>query len=313
MVEFQVQSDHQPRSSRFFSNLAAVVTFLTIGLIVVGAIVRVTDSGLGCGNDWPLCDGELMPPLSNLTAWVEWSHRLFAVLIGFLGLAMLRLAWKERLTLGRLVLWATVVAATLYAVQSGLGAAVVVFELPPTMVTLHLGSAMLLVGALLVASIAARHAGMREAAVTDHLTTLAYITTALSLVIILTGALVRGSGATLACVDWPLCNGALIPFDQGELETVHAIHRFAVASLGVTLLLLTWYVRRFRDKRLLFLSLGAFGAYLSQALVGALFVWTEAKPIWGVAHVAFASITWALLVALCTVDTLRGPQGSEGV
>lgn len=311
MVEFQAPMDRQPQTSRPFAVLSAIVTILTIGLIVFGAIVRVTDSGLGCGNDWPLCDGRVVPPLSNLTAWVEWSHRLFAVFIGVLGLAMLALAWRERRAGQGLVLKATVVAAILFAVQSGLGAAVVVFELPPTMVTLHLGSAMLLVAALLVAAIASRHFRATSDLGLDHVTTLAYITAALSLVIILTGALVRGSGATLACADWPLCNGAILPFDQGELETIHAIHRFAVASLGATLLMLVWYVRLWRDSRILILALCALVGYLSQAIVGALFVWSEAKPIWGVAHVTFASITWALLVALSTIDTLRGPQGPE--
>ncbi|MCA9905792.1 MAG: COX15/CtaA family protein, partial [Anaerolineae bacterium] len=65
-----------PKSSRTFIYLAAVTVALTVGLIVFGAIVRVTDSGLGCGNDWPLCHGSIIPPLDNITAWIEWLHRL---------------------------------------------------------------------------------------------------------------------------------------------------------------------------------------------------------------------------------------------
>ncbi|MCL4254282.1 MAG: COX15/CtaA family protein, partial [Anaerolineae bacterium] len=79
----------QPRS---FITLAMTTALLTAGLITFGAVVRVTDSGLGCGNSWPLCDGTIIPPLDNLTAWIEWSHRLFAMLIGVFGLAMLFLA-----------------------------------------------------------------------------------------------------------------------------------------------------------------------------------------------------------------------------
>ena len=304
MHEIQAPTDHLP--SRLFANLATLVALLTIGLIFLGAVVRATDSGLGCGNNWPLCDGRIVPPLSNLTAWVEWSHRLFAILIGFLGLVMLRLSWQQRHTRTGLVLKATFAAALLFAVQSGLGAVVVVFDLPPTMVTLHLGSAMLLVGALLVAAIGARHVPSAQDNGQDQVTTLAYITTALSLVIILTGALVRGSGATLACTDWPLCNGAIIPFDQRELQTVHAVHRFAVGGLGVTLLMLIWYVYQLRGRRIFLLSVGALVGYLLQALIGALFVWSKAKPFWGVAHVAFASVTWVSLVAVSTIDTLRG-------
>jgi heme A synthase len=64
------------RPKRLFPTLGLITALLTGGLIVVGAIVRVSDSGLGCGNDWPLCNGTIFPPLDNLTAWIEWSHRL---------------------------------------------------------------------------------------------------------------------------------------------------------------------------------------------------------------------------------------------
>jgi heme A synthase len=209
------------------------------------------------------------------------------------------------------VLKATVAAAILFAVQSALGAAVVLFDLPPTTVTLHLGSAMLLVGALLVAAIGSRHGLSAQADGQDHVTTLAYITTALSLVVILTGALVRGSGATLACSDWPLCNGAVLPFDQGELQAVHVVHRFAVAGLGVTLTMLTWYVHQWREGRIFLLTVVASIGYLSQALIGALFVWSGARPFWGVAHVAFASLTWVSLVTVSAVDSLRRDNPKE--
>ena len=128
---------------------------LTLALIVFGAVVRVTDSGLGCGTDWPLCNGTVFPPLDNISAWIEWLHRLFALLIGFFGLATLSVAWRRYRAADRRVLRMTVLAAFLFVVQSGLGAIVVILELPPTFVTLHLGVAMLLLAALLSAALLA--------------------------------------------------------------------------------------------------------------------------------------------------------------
>ncbi len=203
------------RPKRLFSSLAIATALLTIGLIVFGAVVRVTDSGLGCGNQWPLCNGTIFPPLDNLTAWIEWLHRLFALLIGAFGLATLVVAIRAYRHENRIALWATVAAALLYVVQSALGAIVVVLDLPPTSVTLHLGTAMLLLAALLTAALASVYRPARRYA-RDRFTTLAYIVTALAFVIILTGALVRGSGATLACVDYPLCNGEIFPTGQGQ-------------------------------------------------------------------------------------------------
>ena len=51
--------------------------FTTFALIVLGGVVRVTGSGLGCGGEWPLCDGSLIPPLTKEDI-IEYSHRLVA-------------------------------------------------------------------------------------------------------------------------------------------------------------------------------------------------------------------------------------------
>lgn len=292
--------------SNAFVYLSFATALLTVGLIVFGAIVRVTDSGLGCGNDWPLCNGRIFPPLDNLTAWIEWSHRLFAALIGILGIAMLVRGWQFFRKSNPNVLKVTVVAAGLFAFQSALGAFVVIYDLPPTMVTVHLGTAMLLLGALLVAAIMAWHQPPATPTQRDSVTALAYLTALISLVIIMTGALVRGSGATLACTDWPLCNGQILPFDQGTLATVHMMHRFSVIGLGLVQVMLVYYVFKTRTNPLLKqLTLWALIVYLLQAGVGAFFVSSGATAFWGATHVGMASVTWALLVAVCAIDTLN--------
>lgn len=290
-----------------FVRLTLVTALATFGLVVFGAVVRVTDSGLGCGNHWPLCNGTVFPPLDNLTAWIEWLHRLFAVLIGLLGTGMLVIAVRAYRQRNRIVLGATLGAALLFAVQSVLGAIVVILELPPTMVTLHLGTAMLLLGALLLAATSAAYRPPTRQPL-DSVSAMAFITTALALVIILTGALVRGSGATLACVDWPLCNGQVLPFSQGQLAVIHMIHRGAVLALGIVLLLLVWMVFRTRAAGARWLSAAALAAYLAQAGVGALYVLSSAAPVWGAAHVGLAALTWALLVILSATEWLNSRE-----
>ncbi|MBK8027880.1 MAG: COX15/CtaA family protein [Chloroflexi bacterium] len=295
--------------SRLFITLTLTTALLTIGLIVFGAVVRVTDSGLGCGNQWPLCNGTLIPPLDNLTAWIEWLHRLFAVLIGLFGLATLFVAIRAYRRQNMRVLGATVIAAVLFAFQSILGALVVVLDLPPTAVTLHLGTAMLLLGALLVAGVIAGYKP-KQHYTRSSATMLAYIAAALAFVVILSGALVRGSGATLACTDWPLCNGEVLPFSQGPLATIHFLHRLIVIGLGVTLVMLVYTAWRARiDRRVRNLAALAGVAYLAQAGVGALFVLSAAAPLWGAVHVGMAATTWALLVVVSTYESLN--TGSE--
>ncbi|MCS6834554.1 MAG: COX15/CtaA family protein [Anaerolineae bacterium] len=282
--------------------------FLTAGLIVFGAVVRVTDSGLGCGNEWPLCNGTIIPPLDNLTAWIEWLHRLFAVLIGLCGLMTLRVAWRAYRKQDTVILNAVLVSAGLFLLQSALGALVVVLDLPPTFVTLHLGTAMLLLGGLLMAAVMTRYRPRQRSRVSNT-TTLIYANTFLSLVIILTGALVRGSGATLACVEWPTCiNGSVLPLEYGQLAVIHMIHRLAVAVMGLTLVLLTWQVWRTRDRLTFQISLAATVTYFAQAGVGAFYVLSVGAPFWGAAHVGMAAATWALLVVLSAVEALNTGQ-----
>lgn len=296
---------------RLFTPLAVTTALLTTGLIVLGAVVRVTDSGMGCGSSWPLCNGSIFPPLDNITAWIEWLHRLFAMLIGVLGIGMLVTAWRGYRTSNSRVLKVTLVAAGLYALVAGLGRFVVAHELNPDLVTLHLGLAMLLLACFITAALFANYrptiTGKK-----DRFTALVYVTTALAYVIILTGALVRGSGATLACTDWPLCNGQVFPFEQGPLQVIHVMHRFAVAGLGIALGLLVWSAYANRPagsaRRLAF---GALILYLAQAGIGAMFVMSSAAPALGAAHVGFAAVTWASLVALSVVETMNSRESEE--
>src|SRR5229473_3177544 len=69
--------------TRRFTRLAWIAATGTYLLIVLGAVVRITGSGLGCGEHWPLCNGRLLPPL-DLPTLIEYAHRLVAALAALL-------------------------------------------------------------------------------------------------------------------------------------------------------------------------------------------------------------------------------------
>lgn len=299
-----VETTQVKGASRLFLAITVSTVLLTVGLIVFGAVVRVTDSGLGCGSDWPLCNGTIFPPLDNLTAWIEWLHRLFALLIGLFGLGMLVTGWRAYRRRNNAVMNFVGISAVLFVVQSLLGALVVVMELPPTFVTLHLGTSMIFLATLIVSALLASRTPQPRNA--DQVTTLVYTNLFFALVIILTGALVRGSGATLACTDWPLCNGEIFPATQGQLALIHMLHRFAVLAFAVSLVLLVWQVYKNRQDALSRgLAVGALVVYLMQAVVGALYVLSVAGATWGALHVGLAATTWALLVILSAVEAMN--------
>src|SRR5712671_2397417 len=135
-----------------FRALSVATAAVTYALVVLGGVVRVSGSGLGC-PDWPLCHGHLLPPL-NLHAIIEYSHRTTASLTSALVLltaAVAWLAWRKRRDL---VIPATV-ALGLLIVQVVLGAITVRLELPPMIVLAHLATAMALLAAVCVTAVAA--------------------------------------------------------------------------------------------------------------------------------------------------------------
>ncbi|MBI2867283.1 MAG: COX15/CtaA family protein, partial [Chloroflexi bacterium] len=123
--------------SRRYAALVMTSVIATFALVILGGVVRVTGSGLGC-PDWPLCHGSVIPPL-NLPTLIEYSHRLAASLVSVLVLATAIVAWTARRR-DRPVVLAASIAFALLIVQVILGGVTVLLELPPTIVTAHLGT-----------------------------------------------------------------------------------------------------------------------------------------------------------------------------
>ena len=126
---------------------ATVAALLTI---VLGATVRATGAGDACGDDWPVCNGRIIPEF-DVKVLTEYAHRLATpVLVGLIG-TLLVLAWRRHRG-ARAITWASTAAFALLFVQAGLGALVVQRGLSPELVTLHLATALLLVASLVIAT-----------------------------------------------------------------------------------------------------------------------------------------------------------------
>src|SRR5438270_10995217 len=102
-----------------YRRLTVVTATAVWVVIVLGGLVRVTDSGTGCGSSWPMCNGRLLPRL-EYHELVEWNHRLFATLVGMLMIVTVgsTLIWYRR---PRRLLWLALLAAATYIAQAILG------------------------------------------------------------------------------------------------------------------------------------------------------------------------------------------------
>jgi len=143
-----------PLSRRWLRGLAWASVISAFALIILGGVVRVTGSGLGCGGDWPLCDGRLLPALTAADI-IEYSHRLVAsAIVGPLIIATAAVAWL-RFRRERWLSVSAAVAVVLLLMQGGLGGVTVLTELPGHIVAAHLALAQALLGCLLLILIAA--------------------------------------------------------------------------------------------------------------------------------------------------------------
>ncbi len=289
-----------------FRRLATVTAVWVWLLIVVGGVVRVTGSGLGC-PDWPLCYGQVLPP-PETTALIEFSHRLVAGVGGLLILATAWLAWRRYR--GRpWIVWPAVAMIVALPLQFLLGAVVVLTELEPLSVAVHLGTALIIFAcALLVAVVANRPAALEREAFPRRYPALLAVTLAALFALLTTGAVVVGEGASYACPDWPLCNGRALPAGDTPLPALlHMLHRYAVVAVGALVVVVVWLALRARTGLPLAsrwaLALG--GLFVLQVGIGAVKIWSHLATVWRVAHLGVAAGVWAALVVLAALALLQ--------
>lgn len=115
-------------SSIRFARAARWVLAITVLVIVWGALVRATGAGAGCGNHWPLCDGEVVPRPESVESLIEYTHRLTS---GIALLAVVALAlWARRaFPAGHGVRAATAWSTLFMLGEAAIGAGIVLLEL----------------------------------------------------------------------------------------------------------------------------------------------------------------------------------------
>jgi heme o synthase len=285
-----------------FAQLAIAAAAATFVLIVVGGLVRATDSGLGC-PDWPLCFGEWVPP-ADLHAWIEHSHRLVAaVAVGPLVGAVALITVLTHRRRDRVLLAAAVVAGLLVVVQALLGGQVVIQGLRRELVTAHLAMALTVLAlTILIADRAANGAlpGRRSG--------LPVVLIAGSGIAVfaqmLLGSWVTGHNAGLAFDDFPLMNGSLLPAVSAPEQVIQLAHRGLAVVVLALVLWTAWSVRRSTAGRLpRRLATAATLLVLVQLGLGAANVWSRLSAAFVVPHLAvgaalFATCVWLLLAAL---------------
>lgn len=331
------------RDTDKYRKLVWVTAFLTFDLIMFGAFTRLTDSGLGC-PDWPGCYGyanpfqaiehiraaeALMPdgPVTVMKAWIEMIHRYFAMGVGVLIISMMVIAWRgwiqSRRTDGRFAPGYPTFLLFFVCLQGAFGAWTVTLKLQPIIVTMHLLLGVGLLSALVW------HGARQDVwarGVTprwhDHpLRMLATLACVVLLVQIGLGGWVSTNYAALACLDFPLCGGKVVPemdFEHGftiwrelgktgagdylpfnALVAIHWVHRTFAWVVIAVVALLAWRARR--HVALKTLANAVFIVLAAQFTTGMATIFLK----WPLALAVIHNGGAALLLALLTVINYR--------
>ncbi|TMJ95562.1 MAG: heme A synthase, partial [Actinobacteria bacterium] len=253
---------------RRLSYLALAALFL---IVVTGATVRLTDSGLGCEN-WPRCGNTFLPQQGS-HAFIEFGNRVAGVLVGLTTLAAAIAGWRVALAPRRLV-WAAVALPLLVLAQGILGGITVLVHLHPLIVMGHFLLSLLAVAVAVVVALGATELarGRRIAVRPDELGWLALSLLPPTLVLVVTGTLVTAAG--------PHSGGADVKRFGNLVDALH-VHVGAAAMFGIGFLALVGLLlrRRRSARNELRLVLTVLAVLVAQMAAGDV-QWREHLPWW---------------------------------
>ncbi|MEP6607407.1 MAG: COX15/CtaA family protein [Burkholderiaceae bacterium] len=322
------------RDPQKFRKLAWITAFLTLDLIMVGSFTRLTDSGLGC-PDWPGCYGHSNPvsagepirqaqaampsgPVTVSKAWIEMAHRYLALAVGALIIALAIHAWRRVLTRadGAGSPWLASIAVLWVCMQGAFGALTVTMKLQPAIVSLHLLGGMGLLA--LLTWIALREERAPTAVAAPRVHAVASIALCAVIIQIALGGWVSSNYAVMACSDFPLCQGELLPpmdfsagftwwralgrTGEGELipfqalVSIHWVHR--AFALVVVLAVGALARQLWQQPGLVQLARGLLVLLFLQMLTGLSNVVLQWPLVLAVLHSGGAALLVALLVAV---------------
>ena len=293
--------------------LSLTALVLAFAQIVFGAIVRITGSGMGCGDHWPKCSGMWFPPHDRIDLIIEITHRYIALALSIVIVALFIAAFLRRHEKGvggsGGVLRPATIAGLLVVIAALLGAVTVKLALNPWVIAAHLTIAMSLLATLAVAL--ARSGGL---GVTSDLSGGSNRTfrsargaVILGLVTLTFGALTANiPDAAVSCTGFPWCREYMI---YGMPLNVHITHRIlAFLLFGHLLGIAIATSKRKTEPRVVKRAARlTFASALLQVLIAAAMIEMHFPAAFRSLHQAFGTLVWLNIVILAILASRARP------
>lgn len=287
----------------------AVLT--TIGMLFIllgGALVTKTDSGMGCGRSWPLCNGEFVPTDITLELIIELAHRLVSGIVGLMVLILSVWSWRkighirETKFLSLLSFW-------FLAAQGLIGAAAVIWGQSDFVLALHFGISLISFAAVFLLTLLIFEVDKKFAAeklIVDtrmmfHIKGIIIY----SFIVVYTGALVRHMNASLVCKDWPLCVNSSPGLPGNLYEWVQMGHRAAAALIFIWVLYAAIIaIRHYKHQKVLYWGWVASLILVTlQVFAGALIIFSRLNLLIALSHALFISCFFGVMSYLLLLSS----------
>ncbi len=288
------------QQSKYLKWFAVAATIGMLLILLGGALVTKTDSGMGCGRHWPGCNGQLIPDKITKEVLIEFSHRVVTGSVGFLILILSVWSWK---VMGHIreTKFLAIMAMFFLILQALIGAAQVLWGQGDFILALHFGISLISFASVLLLTLLIFEVDSKFDSDTLRIESkLKWHTigvTLYSYIVVYTGALVRHTNSGLICADWPLCNNETFALPSNLYEWIQMGHRTAAALIFIWIGLIAWHVyKHYKDQRVLYYGwLTAFGIVTLQVIAGMLVVLTKLNLYFALLHSLLISLLFGLL------------------
>lgn len=275
----------------------------TVGMLLIllgGALVTKTDSGMGCGRHWPGCNGQLIPDVITAEVLIEFSHRLVTGSVGILIVILAVWSWKA---LGHIreTKFLAIMAVFFLVLQALIGAAQVLWGQGDFILALHFGISLISFASVFLLTLLVFEADNKFNAsnikLSHHLKWHTIGVTVYSYVVVYTGALVRHTNSELVCLDWPFCQNDAIGLPNHFNEWVQMGHRAAAGLIFIWIAYIAIHaIRNYKSQRVIYWGwIIALILVSSQVITGMTVVLTQLNLYIALLHSLFISLLFGLL------------------
>lgn len=289
---------------KYYKYLKWFAVAATLGMLLIlqgGALVTKTDSGLGCGRNWPDCNGSLIPKEITAEVLIEFSHRLVTGSVSIFILILTIWTWKA---LGHIreVKFLGISALFFLILQALIGAAQVLWGQGDFILALHFGISLISFAAVLLLTLIVFEVDKKfdtdNINMSKKLKIHTICVTLYSYIVVYTGALVRHTDASLVCPDWPFCrNDQPFALPYNMYEWVQMGHRFAVLLFVIWITYIAIHViKHYKNQPVIYWGwVIAFIIVVMQVLAGMLVVLLKLHLAVSLMHSLLITLLFGLL------------------